>query len=586
MIVKMQKVTVITLVKDREEALHELQSLGLLHVKPVERPETNTAADAQEQVKAVQRVLRILEEEAPAKGKTRPGNAAPQEMVEVILSLDEQRSRAKDQYAAITAQLDELSVWGEYQPSHIQELADKGIVVSLYKCTPDAMPELPEGYAVHEVYRDKYAVVFAVVGKQKAELELPEIMLPEESPAELRQKKQSLAGTIDELTERIRAFSGSRGILQEYLATTEDDLAHAEAFDQLGQSGPLAYLQGYAPDDVVADIHEAAVTHGWGIVVEEPAADEQVPTLIRNPGWVRPIEAMFNFIDTFPGYHERDVSGVFYLAFSLFYAMLISDAGYGAVILAATISLHVWKGNKIPKKPLYLLYVLNISTIIYGILTGTYFGIELPEAAFVRKFIILNAADMPTMLKFCFTIAVIHLSFAHLWNAFRIMNSLKALSQVGWAMAVWGAYFLVRLLLLKDPYPVPMIYVACTGVALIILFSGFFRNPQLIIPLPNSLISCFSDIISYMRLFAVSFAALKLAEAFNGMAADIGMSNILAGFGAALILVLGHSLNMAMSLLSVLVHGLRLNMLEFSGHLGMEWSGFKYNPLKKHNKEK
>lgn len=584
MIVKMQKVTVITLMKDREEALHSLQALGLLHVKPVERPETNSAADARERVKAVQRVLRILEAAPRSKEEHPLESAAPQETVETILSLDEQRSRAKDQSAAIAAQLEELSVWGEYQPSHIRELVNKGIIVSLYKCTPDAMPELPEGYAVHEVYRDKYTVAFAVVGKQKAELELPEVILPGESPAELRQKKQSLAGEIDGLTERIRALSGTRESLQEYLKTAEDDLAHAEAFDQLSRSGPLSYLQGYAPEDVIADITKAAGMHGWGIVAEKPAEDELVPTLIRNPGWVRPIEAMFDFIDTFPGYHERDVSGVFYLAFSLFYAMLIGDAGYGAVFLAATIAIHVWKGKKIPKKPLYLLYILNISTIIYGILTGTYFGIELPEAAFVRKFIVLNSADMPTMLKFCFTVAVIHLSFAHVWNAFRILNSLKALSQIGWALAVWGAYFLVRMLLLREPYPVPMVYVACAGVALIILFSGYFRNPQLIIPLPNSLISCFSDIISYMRLFAVSFAALKLAEAFNGMAAGIGMSNILAGFGAAVILILGHSLNMGMSLLSVLVHGLRLNMLEFSGHLGMEWSGFKYNPLKRHDK--
>jgi len=201
----------------------------------------------------------------------------------------------------------------------------------------------------------------------------------------------------------------------------------------------------------------------------------------------------------------------------------------------------------------------------------------------MRKFIVLDSANMPVMLKFCFTIAVIHLSFAHIWNAVRIINSPRALSQVGWAIVVWGAYFLVRMLLLREAYPTPMIYLACIGLVLIVLFSGFFKNPELVIPLPNSLISCFSDIISYMRLFAVSFAALKLAEAFNGMAAGIGMSSILAGFGAALILILGHSLNMGMSLLSVLVHGLRLNMLEFSGHLGMEWSGFKYKPLKRND---
>jgi V/A-type H+-transporting ATPase subunit I len=579
----MQKVTVIALAKDGEEALHALQTLGLLHVKPVERPETNKAGDMQEQVKSVQRALHILDEIPVETGKEEAVTDSPQDTVATLISLGEQRSHAQDQCSAIKAQLEDIAVWGEYQPGQIQGLAEKGISVTLYKCSPDFLPELPEDCAIHEVYRDKYTCAFAVIGKQKPALDLPEIQLPEESPTALRQKLQTLNGDIEQFTERISDLSGYRKNLQEHLQTVEDDLARAEAFDQLSRTGVLTYLQGYAPDDVIADITAAATVHGWGVVVEEPAEDEVIPTLIRNPKWIRPIEAMFDFIDTFPGYHERDVSGIFYLAFSLFYAMLIGDAGYGAVFLAATIGLHIWKGDKIPKKPLYLIYVLNSATIIYGILTGTYFGIDLPEAAFVTKFVILNSADMPTMLKFCFTIAAIHLSFAHIWNAIRIINSFRALSQLGWAMAVWGAYFLVRMLLLREPYPTPMIYVACTGVVLIVLFSGFIRNPELVIPLPNSLISCFSDIISYMRLFAVSFAALKLAEAFNGMAAGIGMSSIVGGFGAALILILGHSLNMGMSLLSVLVHGLRLNMLEFSGHLGMEWSGFKYKPLKRHD---
>ncbi|HCJ94359.1 MAG TPA: ATPase, partial [Sphaerochaeta sp.] len=91
-------------------------------------------------------------------------------------------------------------------------------------------------------------------------------------------------------------------------------------------------------------------------------------------------------------------------------------------------------------------------------------------------------------------------------------------------------------------------------------------------------ISAFSNIISYIRLFAVGMASLAIAQSFNSMA-----SGLLEGYAlpaGILILVIGHGLNLIMALLSVVVHGVRLNLLEFSGQLGMEWTGFTYDPFR------
>ncbi|MFA6646628.1 MAG: hypothetical protein WCS59_05955 [Sphaerochaetaceae bacterium] len=91
-------------------------------------------------------------------------------------------------------------------------------------------------------------------------------------------------------------------------------------------------------------------------------------------------------------------------------------------------------------------------------------------------------------------------------------------------------------------------------------------------------ISAFSNIISYIRLFAVGMASLAIAQSFNGMA-----SGLLQGFAfpaGVLVLIIGHGLNLVMALLSVVVHGVRLNLLEFSGQLGMEWTGFTYDPFR------
>ncbi|MBW6458803.1 MAG: ATPase, partial [FCB group bacterium] len=91
-------------------------------------------------------------------------------------------------------------------------------------------------------------------------------------------------------------------------------------------------------------------------------------------------------------------------------------------------------------------------------------------------------------------------------------------------------------------------------------------------------ISSFSNIISYIRLFAVGMATVAIASSFNGIAAQ--MSQGPAIIGAIIILLIGHGLNIIMALLSVVVHGIRLNVLEFSGQLGLEWTGYKYQPFK------
>jgi V/A-type H+-transporting ATPase subunit I len=94
-------------------------------------------------------------------------------------------------------------------------------------------------------------------------------------------------------------------------------------------------------------------------------------------------------------------------------------------------------------------------------------------------------------------------------------------------------------------------------------------------------INTFADTISYIRLFAVGLATLAVAQSFNDIALQIGFGNIFAGLGAALILFVGHALNIALAAMAVIVHGVRLNMLEFSGHVGNTWSGYQYTPFRK-----
>jgi V/A-type H+-transporting ATPase subunit I len=94
-------------------------------------------------------------------------------------------------------------------------------------------------------------------------------------------------------------------------------------------------------------------------------------------------------------------------------------------------------------------------------------------------------------------------------------------------------------------------------------------------------IGCLSDLISYIRLFAIGLATREVALAFNNMAGDIGFSDAKSIVIAIIILIFGHTINIMLGAMSVLVHGIRLNLLEFSKHLNIQWSGINYRPFKR-----
>jgi V/A-type H+-transporting ATPase subunit I len=116
---------------------------------------------------------------------------------------------------------------------------------------------------------------------------------------------------------------------------------------------------------------------------------------------------------------------------------------------------------------------------------------------------------------------------------------------------------------------------------------GFFRGllKSILGSLANivsvflGVVNVFADIVSYIRLWAVGLAGLAISQTINNMVGPMLGKLSLFAIGAV-ILVAGHGINILLSVLSVIVHGVRLNMLEFSGHLGMEWSGFSYDPFK------
>jgi V/A-type H+-transporting ATPase subunit I len=269
---------------------------------------------------------------------------------------------------------------------------------------------------------------------------------------------------------------------------------------------------------------------------------------------------------------------------SLFFGILIGDAGYGIVYLGLTAWFQKKKG-RVPavKQACLLMYVFSSCAVIWGVLTGTFFG----QAWLKQRGIFgLDPAlnDPRFMQTVCFMLGALHLSIAHGWRAVRKLPSLSALSDIGWICILWTAFFLAKALILGDAFPWEGKLLLISGLLLVVLFASPQRNVLKAIgsglgTIALSLVNNFTDVVSYVRLFAVGLAGVAIAEATNAMAAGFG-SGFLAAAAGVLVIVFGHALNIVLGPMSVLVHGVRLNVLEFSSHASVTWSGIAYAPLK------
>ena len=133
--------------------------------------------------------------------------------------------------------------------------------------------------------------------------------------------------------------------------------------------------------------------------------------------------------------------------------------------------------------------------------------------------------------------------------------------------------------------PPAVIVLGCIGLTLVVLFMTPVRRLKAEIinhaMLGLSVVSNFVDVVSYVRLFAVGMASVMVAQSFNSMALQLGIEKIWTIPFIALILFAGHALNIVLCALGILVHAVRLNTLEFSNHIGLQWAGIKYNPFRK-----
>ncbi|MGE4463892.1 V-type ATP synthase subunit I [Sphaerochaeta sp.] len=605
MIVPMKKAYVVVQEHNSRSMLRDLRKAGLLHIvtETVQNEQLESLAKAYDRMSQTRSVIADLQDKKQKIGQQAVSDEAFAEILERYTGLLDSRKEHEQNLVHFKSQAEVLKGWGDFDPEDLRYLRQKGLELFFYTIGKKDLAKLDASISYIQLAPVAGMEAIATIGSPlPAEVSASQLHVPEYG--------------LNALLERIKQTESALASIQDSLrqgGTYLDAFSHqmkrmemAMRFEQVGahlEGGEdLAWIEGYLPEPKSEAFMSYAQDHGWAYLLEPVGEEDNPPTLVEYRKGFGIIKPVFDILGTVPGYRENDISTWFLLFFTLFFAMIIGDAGYGLVFLLAAIGLHA-KARK-ANTLVMLIYVLSIATIVWGSLTGTWFGSKqiLLSLPLLQSLVIPSISNYPELfgltavesqnqvMELCFIIGTIQLSLACILNVVHKIRekNLSFLADIGWLIDILALYFVVLQLVVGQPTNISVVFALVgLGFMLVVVFGaqgpgisfgkglasglgGFFTTFL-------NTISAFSNIMSYIRLFAVGMASVAIAQSFNSMAG--GMMSGFAMVAGILVLVIGHSLNLVMGLLSVVVHGVRLNLLEFSGQLGMEWTGIAYEPF-------
>ncbi len=588
MIEKMQQITVVCLAKDRQATIDALIELGTVHVTDVQTPASDELTAIGQRLEAIQRVNNRLAEFGKDTDAPRPaGDASAEDLLQECRDLLAKEKANQERASLLARAIDQLSPWGQFDANKLDKLEQAGWHTALCLANQSELPPLPDGCRAFVVNRDRSHVYFLAVSHESlADSGLPTVHFPMGMDlAKLHADFENCQRQLADANDRLRTLAPTvLPALSGLSRQLEDEQAFVRAREGMGAHANLAFLNGYVPDESIDRLRAAARSNGWAIRYRDASPDdENVPTKLRIPRQFKIAQVVFDVIGVLPGYNELDVSVPFTIFLTTFCGFLVGDAGYGLVFaIAAALLWHKYRDNAAKRLPVILLAVFSLAVIAFGAISGNWFGIDPQQLpAFMRglPWLTTDDANGDHLKTLCFFIGATHLSLARIWSAFRSKRLGQALGHVGWALFLWANYFLVNMLIIGTPLGFLPKALYCAGGILILLFSINWRDFGDVIYSPFTFINSIVDVLSYIRLYAVGLSSLYIAKNFNEIARMVWEWNHWAIPFALIVILLGHCLNIALAAMGILVHGIRLNTLEFSNHIGLNWSGKPYQPL-------
>ena len=557
-------------------------------------------------------------------------------IAEDIVSLQSSLDKAYEKERQVRTEIERISPLGNFSKNDLDYIENEGKRFLQFFCirsTKVGRIKIPkEMIYVNTEYDLDY---FVVVDKEKKNYPLFIELVINKSLGELKDQLEDLLKKQKKHEEDLKNLTAYLSSLKEGLLTylNKYSLNNAKTSAFLTLEDSLFVIEAWIP---ISKIDELKIlTDEMAIEYESIAVEknDKIPTCMENQGSARIGEDLVNIYDV-PSNTDKDPSIWVLCAFSLFFAMIIADAGYGLLYFILAIVMHFFIKNKKPmiKRLVKLTFILSVSCITWGIITGSFFGLGVDPSSPLNKITAINylverkasyhlknkddvystwlvrypkVKDVDNAHDFLLVTSKEKNSkiVYEAWDIFQ-KNVLMELSLLigslhiclsflrylrrhyagfGWILFIVGGYlfcpsildatsmFVFLGFILKPFAFVIGKYMMFSGIGIAVLLS-IVQNGLLGVKEITNVISIFGDIMSYLRLYALGLAGMILAGTFNELGASLG-------FGGIIVILLGHVVNMQLGLIGGVIHGLRLNFIEWY-HYSFEGDGKLFNPLK------
>ncbi len=605
MITKMRKYAFMVYHKEYDAFLSTLRDLGVVHVQETKSIADNTGLQEllaeRKRLAAVMRFFQRMNEEG--KAKDLPAAHAitkekGQKLLHTVEELQDNRQQLLSVKQSLEKDIDYMSLWGEFSWANFNRLKNAGWEITFFTCpTSKFEPRWVDEYnavLINFAQSVTYFITIMPVGTEIAiDVERPK--MPDRGLAKLHQRYELLKRDIAQIDEQLATYA-----VEEYqtldaydrLLQNEFNLANVKEQTDRHAEDKLMALEGWTTDDKGDELERQLASGGYFFHRETIGEGDKVPILLKNNSYSRlfePITRMFSL----PNYAELDPTPLFAPFFMLFFGLCFGDGGYGLIILLLA---TIFKKKVSPDfRPFVSLFqYLAGMTIVVGAVTGSFFGIALADVPALEsvKSYFLSSDNLMTL---SIVIGLVHIIFGKIVSAYKvkIQKGVKhSIAPFAWVFVIVALLLVFGLPMLDIQLPAVVVNV-CYGIALAGLLIAFLYNTpgkNVFLNFGTGLWNTYNiasgllgDTLSYIRLFAIGLTGSILGGVFNSLAVTMTADlPVVARFIAMLlILLVGHSLNFGLCMISSLVHPLRLVFVEYYKNSEFEGGGKEYLPFKK-----
>lgn len=561
-IVRIKKVRMIGLAAERDAVLDELQALGCLMPLPLRAADDPKAtAPSREVYEALAFLMSCPRRRPQVSDESEFDVANTQkralELQRTILDLEDERD-------ALVQRLRDLGPWGEFEFPSLEEMNGQHLwfYAVPYRMIPAIESKELPWTLIHQDNANCYIV--AISAEEPADMPVPRIRSGKRSPAKVRRRLEEVEQLIEDAQSERSSLTRWCMLFVRHLNLLEDRASLEQVSRQTLDADELFGLEAWAPTERLDEVVACAEQHGLAWEVSDPTPEDDPPTLLRNRPGFDAGEGLVTFYMT-PGYWTWDPSSIVLFSFAIFFAMILSDAGYAALLAIGLVYLR----KRLSQSTRFMMSLLVGASLIYGVIVGSYFGIAPAEDSILGRLAFLNVNDADTMMALSVIIGVAHVVLANLMNARRLGMRGEALAPLGWTGIILGGFIVAAARSLEfEALETVGVGLMVVGGLLVFLFTGVGQKPvgRAVAGLLafTKITAALGDVLSYLRLFALGLASASLAVAFNDMAGQMREAMPTLGLLLALlVLLIGHGLNLILSLSSAVIHGLRLNVIEF-----------------------